>query len=120
MKFLKKSLIAIACLAAIAHSGRRVYIAYQSEANELGASSRLPEPTAKGFTPMQVVPPFAAITNAPMIHANQVARQVNDDELVLGVEIQGEARAYPINMLTGPAREIINDSVGALRFAATW
>lgn len=120
MKSAKNTFIAVACLAAIAVSGRRVYVATQSEATEPETAFRFPKPAAEGFTPMQVVPPFPAITNAPMIQASQVARQVTDDELVLGVVIEGEARAYPINMLTGPAREIINDSIGGLRFAATW
>ena len=32
----------------------------------------------------------------------------------------GQARAYPINMLTGPSREIINDVLGGVPIAATW
>jgi len=43
-----------------------------------------------------------------------------DNELVLGLELNGEARAYPINMLTGPSREIINDTLGGIPIAATW
>ena len=39
------------------------------------------------------------------------------------IEFEGRvthARAYPINMLTGPHREIINDKIGETAFAATW
>jgi hypothetical protein len=72
------------------------------------------------FTPVKVVRPFKAITNAPTVPANQAERFVRDDELVLGVEINGSARAYPINMLTNPTREIINDSLGGQHIAATW
>jgi hypothetical protein len=45
---------------------------------------------------------------------------LEDDELVLGVEIGGDTCAYPINMLTGPDREIINDELGGRAIAATW
>ena len=42
------------------------------------------------------------------------------NELVLGVVIGHQARAYPINMLTGPSREIFNDELGGQAIAATW
>jgi hypothetical protein len=45
---------------------------------------------------------------------------VQDDELVLGVVVDGKARAYPVNTLTGPRREIINDELGGRAIAATW
>ena len=55
---------------------------------------------------------MAAIVDAPYLPASQVADQVRDNELVLGVSVGGAARAYPINMLTGPRREIVNDRLG--------
>lgn len=60
------------------------------------------------------------IVNAPFIKANAVVDQVRPEELVLGIVIGGEARAYPINMLVGPEREIINDTLGGRAIAATW
>lgn len=72
------------------------------------------------FRPRTVVPPMPAITGAPVIAADRVTDQVTDNELVLGVVIKGQARAYPINMLTGPRREIINDTLGGRAIAATW
>ena len=70
--------------------------------------------------PRRVVPPRPPITGAPVLAAKDVTGQVRDNELVLGVVAGGEARAYPINMLTGPSREIINDTLGKLPVAATW
>ena len=64
--------------------------------------------------------PIRAIENAPFIPAGQVTDQVASNELVLGVAVAGKARAYPINMLTGPSREIINDTLGGRAIAATW
>lgn len=72
------------------------------------------------FDPIQVVLPFPPIVNAPIIDGANVVDQVVDKELVLGVVVNGEARAYPINMLTGPSREIINDTLGNRSIAATW
>lgn len=72
------------------------------------------------YNPKQVVRAIRPIKDAPFIKADEVAGQVSDNELVLGIEIKGQARAYPINMLCGPSREIINDHVGNLAIAATW
>ena len=70
--------------------------------------------------PRRVVPPRRPIVGAPVLAAKDVADQVRDNELVLGVVVGGQPRAYPINMLTGPSREIINDTLGKLPIAATW
>jgi hypothetical protein len=72
------------------------------------------------FKPRVLMSPRKAIVDAPFLAAELVKDQVSDSELVLGVVIEGHARAYPINMLTGPAREIINDRLGETDFAATW
>lgn len=73
------------------------------------------------FDPVTLIPkPFAAIKDAPVFEANSEKLKLEDDELVLGVEIDGQARAYPINMLKGPYREIINDRLGETDIAATW
>lgn len=73
-----------------------------------------------GYRPRTVVRPFKPIKNAPFIKASEVKNQVADNELVLAIEIEGHSRAYPINMLCGPQREIINDNVGNRAIAATW
>ena len=58
------------------------------------------------------------ITN-PTI-ASAADTEISDNDLVIGVEIDGQARAYPINQLTGPRREIINDELAGTPIAATW
>lgn len=40
------------------------------------------------------------------------------DELVIGVQIQGEARAYPIGYLN--LREMVDDRIGPVPFLVTW
>lgn len=72
------------------------------------------------FNPRQVVRPFKAIVDAPHVKTVAAKEFVEDDELVLGVTIGKASRAYPINMLTNPTREIINDKLGGKHIAATW
>lgn len=81
----------------------------------LGQSGRSSE-----FQPVRVLGPQRPITDPPLIEAAQAGSRVTNNELVLGVTVEGQARAYPINMLTGPAREIINDTLGGVPIAATW
>ena len=42
------------------------------------------------------------------------------EELVLGVAINDESRAYPLNMIRGPNREVLNDTLGSTNILATW
>lgn len=71
------------------------------------------------FNPRTVVNRvFEAITEIPLVSAK--VSDLEDNELVLGVVIDGVSRAYPINMLTGPSREILNDSLGDRSIATTW
>lgn len=83
--------------------------------------SRLVGPISDGFRPRQVVPgPYEPIVDAPTISAKEADEKLGGAELVLGIVVGEEARAYPINMLTGPSREIINDTLGGRAIAATW
>ena len=72
------------------------------------------------FAPRKLAKPFPPIVNAPTLPADKAGDRVSNNELVVGVVVGGEARAYPINMLTGPSREIINDTLGKHAIAATW
>ena len=75
------------------------------------------------FEPRTVIShAFPAIVEPKTLPAAQAEEEdwVQDDELVLGVVAGGKARAYPINTLTGPKREIINDELGGRSIAATW
>lgn len=72
-----------------------------------------------GYSPKVVIPrAFDAITEPNILSANKAG--IAGSELVLGVTVNGESRAYPINQLTGPRREIINDTLGGTAIAATW
>ncbi len=68
---------------------------------------------------VQVLPPDAipAIV-APELVAAADAGDLEDDELVIGVQIETEARAYPIRVLS--AHEIANDEIRGRPIAVTW
>jgi hypothetical protein len=78
------------------------------------------QPTTADFRPVRVLAALPAITDAPVKRVGEVGGVLNPNELVVGVTIGKESRAYPINMLTGPSREIINDTLGGQAIAATW
>ncbi len=72
------------------------------------------------FAPQSVLRPQAPIVDPPFVAAAKAQDQIEPNELVLGLVINNQARAYPINMLTGPSREIFNDELGGQAIAATW
>lgn len=45
---------------------------------------------------------------------------LQDDDLVIGVALNGDYRAYPLNQLTGPKQEVINDYLGDQPILVTW
>lgn len=75
----------------------------------------------RSFRPRTVIPRhIRPIVDAPVVAADKAGELVRDHDLVLGVAVNGEARAYPINLLCGPSREIVNDKLGGQAIAATW
>jgi Protein of unknown function (DUF3179) len=63
---------------------------------------------------------FLPITNAKYATADKVSERVADTDLVIGLVVGGKAVAYPINMLGGPQREIINEEYAGVRFCVNW
>lgn len=48
------------------------------------------------------------------------AAEIGADDMVLGVVINGDARAYPLNYMNGPFNEIVNDQLGGIPIAPSW
>ncbi len=48
------------------------------------------------------------------------AAPLRDSDLVIGVAIGDEARAYPVNPMWEPAREVLNDTVAGTPVSVTW
>jgi hypothetical protein len=59
---------------------------------------------------------IAAITDPQYVSASEAT--VDADSYVLGVVINGQARAYSLNILNH--HEVVNDKIGDLAFAAVW
>ena len=59
-----------------------------------------------------------AILDPEFVTAENAQGQLKPDELVLGLSINGDVRAYSIPMLS--AHEIVNDVVGGVPVAITW
>ena len=66
----------------------------------------------------QIIPRgrLAAITQPVFVTAADA--EIDAESWVLGVYVNGEARAYSLNLLN--AHEIVNDISGDLKFVAVW
>ena len=59
-----------------------------------------------------------AIDEPQFVSAAEADEAYDDEEAVLGVDINGDARAYSIPVLS--SHEIVNDTVGGVKIAVTW
>ena len=59
---------------------------------------------------------IAAVTEPEFVVAAEA--KIDDEAWVLGVEINGEAKAYSLNLLN--RHEVVNDRFGDLPVAAVW
>lgn len=59
-----------------------------------------------------------AIDNPQFLSAAEADDYYAPDELILGVEFDGDARAYSVPLLS--SHEIVNDTVGGRHIAVTW
>ena len=59
-----------------------------------------------------------AVDNPQFLAVSEADTYYDPDELVLGVEFSGDARAYSVPFLS--SHEIVNDTVGGVKIAVTW
>ncbi|MCO5204425.1 MAG: DUF3179 domain-containing protein [Anaerolineae bacterium] len=62
--------------------------------------------------------PALFLDDTVFVSAQDGSREWRDDDLVIGVAINGDARAYPIRLLS--LHEIANDTIGGQPVAVTW
>lgn len=62
--------------------------------------------------------PTILVTEASFISVQASNQELAEEEFVIGLEIEGDARAYPVKLLS--IYEIINDRVGGRPVAITW
>lgn len=97
--------------------------ASESEAQDDKTKSQGSLQDSLKFDPQTLIKdPFPAITTEDLqvLDFDEADSQIDDRELVIGIEKDGQAMAYPVNILTGPRREILNTELGETPVAVTW
>ena len=61
---------------------------------------------------------ISAIDDPEFVTAEKAEVYLRHGDSVIGVELAGEARAYPVEFLNG--REVVNDSLGGGPITVTW
>ena len=59
-----------------------------------------------------------AIDDPQYYDVEEADREYDPDELVIGIDFNGEARAYSVPLLS--RHEIVNDTVGGVKLSVTW
>ena len=77
-------------------------------------------PTERSYNIVTLLPPDAipAIDNPRFYSAAEADAEYDPDELVMGVTINGESKAYSTSHLD--SHEIVNDTLGGRKIAVTW
>ena len=75
-----------------------------------------PEDLPKEFKQLLPRGQIAAISQPQFVPGDSA--NIADDSWVLGVVIEGQARAYSLNLLN--SYEVVNDRIGNIAFAAVW
>ena len=79
------------------------------------AAAEYDEYTIVTLLPRDAIP---AIDNPEFYSSEEADEFYSPDELIIGVEFEGDARAYSVPFLSG--HEIVNDTVGGRKIAVTW
>ena len=139
MKFLMVGSILIIVLAACAPNGEREQAPAADEAPEVQITPEedevepstneppiesLPElQGGRNYDELEIVTllprdGIPAIDNPEFLSAEEADEEYAPDELVLGVNYDGDPRAYSIPFLS--RHEIVNDTVGGRKISVTW
>jgi hypothetical protein len=68
------------------------------------------------FVPLLPYDGIRPVYNPEFVEASE--SPLSEDELIMGVAIQGEAKAYPVSVLR--FREMVDDELGGLPILVTW
>jgi len=85
-----------------------------------GGPTRIPAEEYEDLEIVTLLPRDAipAIDDPHFLSSKEADDFYDPDELVLGVDFDGEARAYSVPFLSN--HEIVNDTVGGVKIAVTW
>jgi hypothetical protein len=78
------------------------------------------ETTPGDFQPQRFLDYQLPITSFPVLSVREADSALNPTERVLGVTVGEESRVYPLSMLAGPHREVVNDTLGGKAITAVW
>jgi hypothetical protein len=90
--------------------GLRRVVTKSADQGRAGAA-RLPHKEGEAYPPL---------VEFPIVRPETAQADIHDEDFVLGVEIDGQARAYPLNELDAPERHVVNDTLGGEPIAVTW
>jgi hypothetical protein len=112
----------IAGLASVVIAGQ---VLWATLAMNSGGPPAIPIPVAKSLEMpkgswRRIYESFPPLVDFRVESAEAVGSSILDDEYVLGVESEGESRAYPLNMLGRPGAEVVNDRLGGRPIAVTF
>jgi len=84
------------------------------------AGESIPKPTERTYEIVELLPPdgIPAIDNPEFYSVEEADLEYDPNEMVLGVSINGDTRAYSTLLLD--SHEIVNDEVGDRKIAVTW
>ena len=96
-----------------------------------GLAAQPPRPSAPVFAPQPdpdddfrpdfvVYRPLEPVLDPPVGSVAEAAGKIDDAEMVFGLIVAGQARAYPIGQLFGPMNEVINDTLGGQPVVVAW
>lgn len=81
--------------------------------------AQLPEPHPDLPPEFQQLLPRGRIASIDQpVFVDAAAAEIDKDAWIVGVELDGEARAYSINLLN--SHEVVNDKIGENAFAVVW
>ena len=64
--------------------------------------------------------PTRPLVDIPVMTVEAAGLEVRDECFVVGVELNGKSRTYPLNMLSKPEHHVLDDTLGGLPIAVTW
>ena len=59
-----------------------------------------------------------SVDNPEFLDVSEASTQIGQQDLIIGVSLNGEHKAYPTAFLS--SREIVNDTIGGVPVAVTW
>ena len=86
---------------------------YSEQVNVIASAKDYSDDRILTVLPYDAIP---AILNPEFVSASEA--KLAADSPVIGVDFNGESRAYSIHLLNG--HEIVNDEVGGVKIATTW